>query len=887
MTELESGLLTWSEGLADWQRDVLRRLALGETLTSAELRGYADAAIAAELAKEAAWYQRPDAGEGADFAPLDTMHLRATVAGADPVTIEKILHVEGANNLAPGTALEFVPAGLTIVAGLNGTGKSGYTRILKQLAVSRGAERVLANAFHPDVAPKAVVTYAVGGLTGQEHTWEDGAARTETPLQRVRVFDSRAAAVQLSGSTDVAYVPPALQVIADYSQTLQGIASIISQDLNQVELQKREWPELSRDDGLAIFDHLGEAESLDALHATVVLTEDEVVELDGIPAQLGALAASDPAALAVQARGRATQLTTLAGKAEVIAAKITPEAIEASIGLRDGLDSAQAAAEEAAKLVQADGASESVGGDAWKEMWNAAKAYVEADGSHIFPALDADAVCPLCQQTLDAVAGERFRDYAAFMSSEAQAALVIARSLRIADLAQFGDLPIEDLADAGTLELVAVYDEGLGSRLRTLHERAVALRDSLAGVGQVEPDDEDDPLHQGLADVAAALRAHAQAETDKADVLAATGDTAAAATRLKERQDALSLRQDIAAKKVEIGAQHDRVIREQRLRAALRACDTSSASRKSTQLAQDYVAKVCDRFAVEAQALGLDRVPVELVFDGTSRGVSKIKVALKNAPSDISVASVLSEGEQRVAAIAGFFADLAESGDTSTLVFDDPVSSLDDEYRAKVARRLLEEAESRQVLVFSHDFTFIQYLYEVKDDLDLEKAAAGLPTVLDINYLHINRGPSGAGLVTTDQQWRHVPLREQIGRLKSRIQAVRPLHSSGDMVAYEKEARDIAGAIRETWEMFVEQVLLNRVVSRHERGVHTQRLAAVVDLDAQDIARVDLGMRLESRFMTGHAAPTTDSSAPQGPDWLAAELDAIDTFRGEVHRRRS
>lgn len=271
-------------------------------------------------------------------------------------------------------------------------------------------------------------------------------------------------------------------------------------------------------------------------------------------------------------------------------------------------------------------------------------------------------------------------------------------------------------------------------------------------------------------------------------------------------------------------------------------------------MSQGYVDKVCTQFEAEAITLGLQRVPVALAFDGSSRSVSYVKVGLKGAPQ-IAVASVLSEGEQRVTAIAGFFADLTESGDHSALIFDDPVSSLDQEFRVRVAQRLLEEADKRQVLVFTHDFAFVQYLYEEKQIRDKERVAAGGDATADLGYRHIARTPDGAGSLTDAQVWRHVSVKERIGRLKARHQAAAVLYRNRDLIAYEKEARDIAGSLRETWEVFVEQELLNGVVRRHERGVHTQRLDKLVDLTVADIAAVDLGMTVESRYMTGHAAP--------------------------------
>ena len=112
------------------------------------------------------------------------------------------------------------------------------------------------------------------------------------------------------------------------------------------------------------------------------------------------------------------------------------------------------------------------------------------------------------------------------------------------------------------------------------------------------------------------------------------------------------------------------------------------------------------------------------------------------------------------------------------------------------------------------------------------------------------------------------------------------LYRNGDITAYEKELRDIVGSLRDTWEVFVEQELLNNVVARHQRSVQTQRLSKLTDLTNEDIASVDLGMAVASRYMTGHAAPGTDGSAPQGPDWLIAEVNAFTTFRDAVLARR-
>jgi energy-coupling factor transporter ATP-binding protein EcfA2 len=886
MGDLEDGLLNWSLNLDDWKRDLLRRLAAGEIISSIDLRTYADAAERNELEKESPWFSEPELGDPTEFVPLDATHLTATVEGGDPVRITKLVHIHGANDLARSATLEINPVGLTVIAGSNGSGKSGYTRILKQVAASRASEEVLPNAFGSSAIPKAVVSYRVGDSPAQELTWESGIERVESPLQRVRVFDTKAANVHLTGSTEIAYVPSTLQVLAEYTHVLQQIEEVIDTDLHQLSLQNREWPALEVGLGAEVLENLGRDVALHLLQGLTPLSEEEESELAAIPIKLRDLTASNPAALAVQARQRAGQLATLARNLEVIEAKVSADAFSASKKLQADLVAAEEKAKEARRLVEAEGVTNGTGGDAWQEMWNAARAFAEADHEHGFPDPSEDAKCPLCQQDLDENAKDRFVRFASFMSGEAQTALVTARALRNADSDALRALPLDSIITQDLVDLVGTYDSDVSKTLLPAIAEATRIRQVLVG-GSDEDASDFNPVTLSITLAAAikALRDAATSEISAAESLAATDASAVAAAQLEARLEALKVRQGLVAELDAISAQHDRVIRRSRLAASKSSCNTGVASRKNSELSSSYVEKVCRRFEEEAKNLGIQRVPVELIFDRSARGVSYIKVSLKGAPQ-ILVSSVLSEGEQRVTAIAGFFADLTESGDLSTLVFDDPVSSLDQEFRVKVAQRLLEEAEHRQVLVFTHDVSFVQYLYEEKKFRDKAARAAGQQPAPDIDYLHIGRSGDGAGVLTTAETWRHVSVKERIGRIKQRIQSASVLYRNNDRIAYESEGRDIAGAIRDTWEAFVEQELLNAVVTRHDRRVQTQRLEELLDLNDTDIATVDLGMSIHSRFMTGHASPVSDSSAPMSPEDLEAEVKRLEELKKTVHDRR-
>ncbi len=83
---------------------------------------------------------------------------------------------------------------------------------------------------------------------------------------------------------------------------------------------------------------------------------------------------------------------------------------------------------------------------------------------------------------------------------------------------------------------------------------------------------------------------------------------------------------------------------------------------------------------------------------------------------------VLSEGEQRVHALALFFAEL-ETCSQSVLVFDDPVSSFDYNYIANYCARLrdfVRKHPSRQIIILTHNWEFFVQLQTTLNQASLD-----------------------------------------------------------------------------------------------------------------------------------------------------------------------
>jgi ABC-type sulfate/molybdate transport systems ATPase subunit len=106
---------------------------------------------------------------------------------------------------------------------------------------------------------------------------------------------------------------------------------------------------------------------------------------------------------------------------------------------------------------------------------------------------------------------------------------------------------------------------------------------------------------------------------------------------------------------------------------------------------------------------------------------------------------------------------LGPVNDKSTVVLDDPVSSLDHERRNIVAHRLAECARDRQVIFFTHDLVFVHML----------KAAAGKHGV-GVTDREIRRVGTTAGYCRNKTPAKAMTVKALVGELKAHQQECAP-----------------------------------------------------------------------------------------------------------------
>ena len=302
---------------------------------------------------------------------------------------------------------------------------------------------------------------------------------------------------------------------------------------------------------------------------------------------------------------------------------------------------------------------------------------------------------------------------------------------------------------------------------------------------------------------------------------------------------------------------------------------TNAITQKSTAVTKTAVSKkLKQRFKDELTDLGFRHVEVELTEAGGAEGVLYHKLILTRAPG-VELPKVVSEGEQRCLSIAAFFAELSTADDPSGIVFDDPVSSLDYRWREGVARRLAEEAKTRQVIVFTHDVVFLLLLRQFAEEQGVSQ--------LD---QHVHQLSKGAGVCAEELPWVAMPVRKKVGYLRKEWQAADKLSRDGHQASYEKEAKYLYGFLREAWERAVEEVLLCGVIERYRPGVQTQQIGMIADITDGDCRTVDSAMTKCSKWLPGHDKAAAARAPVPEPSELKADIEALESWVDAVRKRR-
>lgn len=844
-------VFAWALSRPWWQQKALARIAKGEVLGAQDHEE-----IARSLFEEPE--SAPSGGWFAQLAP-------AQATKDEPVRILAVRGLANVNRLAADQELTFASDGLTVVFGNNGSGKSGYARVVRSMVRTRHRAGILPDVFAQTPGQQSgEVAFTVGttertALLGQS---------ADPDLSRVAFYDEHCGDTYLTAEAEISYRPSAVQLLDDLAAVCTGVRHTI-EGWKQEASQPGALPKVDDLGPGGIFLRSLEASTSDeAVTAAIACPSDAAERLEKQINEVARLRTSDPTQEKRRLSTVANALATIADHLDALDQAIGVHAQERLDELVENAATAQAAAEVASRRTFANEPLSEVGSHAWKVLWRAAESYSKvAYPDHDFPHTTDSAVCVLCQQTLSDDAADRLARFQQFVvdttAQEAEAAQRQVARFR-ADLSGLDITPPALSSAIATLEHTEEAATGsLDSILEAFRTRKSAL---VAG-------EESEPID--VRTNVAVLREDAAGHRQRAENV----DPAGFAERLAEAEsEEQRLRDQIAMRDGRhlIEAERARLQKVAALTAKFSEANTRSITDKVGELTRTYVTEEArDRFTRETDRLGLERV----TFKATKarQGALLHKADFLNARPGARLVEVLSEGEQTALGFAGFLTEAHFDASKSALIFDDPVSSLDHMKRESVARRIVALAEERQVVVFTHDIAFTMILRKAAGESSVPFATRGIE----------QRRKVGPGFTTLDHPWTAQDAAQRIDTLRQDVAALRRNEAGMSEGDYLRETENIAGHMSQTWERVISQVLAEPLVDYKVLEVRVGKLRVVGRVTTEDVKTYDDSYSRISGWASRHDPHPELNYTPPTIDQLNAEIEVLSTWLKKVKKYQS
>jgi energy-coupling factor transporter ATP-binding protein EcfA2 len=761
----------------------------------------------------------------------------------ESVRVDSLKVGDGVNALKPGTQIDFA-SGVTVIFGENGSGKSGFVRVLKRAAGVRTAEDILHNV-RADKRPTPSGSFTVTvGAAAQTIQWnnEFGIA----PLNRMSIFDARGARLHIEDDLTYVYTPGELTLFPLVQNGVERVRTALEAAI----AARTPGPNtilVSFDRSCSIYpiiETLGAATDLDEIKKYAVLPENIDATIESLKIEIDALKSSNIQNELRRSRGRMAVVKALKTAIETAksfdVAKYGPlvQAREQASRRRDKAGS---------KAFEGLGIR-GVLSQEWRQFIQAGEEYLKENAAEAYP--NTDDPCAYCQQPLTAKAVELVRKYRDFSNNEIKTALDAAeRQLR--DYAA----PVLDLnVDLLQQQLAAEANGGADvlNQVSALVEQIKKLNVAVAARSEIHWQDKS----FSLAAAETVVSGEEARLTELVTGIQASVDQRQAALKAKQaelvelqgQKTTNTLLPQIEKRVSDAKWVGRTTIVKNNLTGVLRTL-TEAAKDASEELLNKDFGK---RFDAECKRL---RAPnVTLNFPGRQGQVTRRKLLASYKPNQ-----VLSEGEQKALALADFLAEVTSVPASSPVVFDDPITSMDYRRIHEVCDRVIALAADHQIIVFTHNIWFAAELLSKADKKNWK-------------YYDIRFEGSDAGVVTAASHPRVDTIAQVSSRVNKMIEGAEKQQGEIRSALVEKGYEELRGLC----EIVVEHEMFKGVVQRYAPNVMLTKLDKINISKLQEgIAAIVPVFEKCCRYVASHSQPIETQGIRPTLDELKADYDTV------------
>lgn len=802
---------------------------------------------------------------------FDAFKKKADQAVSSQIQICEIKNFQNVNALVPEQSLPIGP-GLTVVFGANGTGKSGYSRVLGCAGFMRGDAEVLPNVNNPncstltpfaeieieDDSGKRCVSYSPGQECIELHS--------------LHVFDVKSVHEHLVKSNKFTFSPAGLSYLTTLAEVTDKVRDRL---VNLIETHNKpeDFTTFFQGGDSSIKDmvkDLNTKTDLKSLKEASVLTDADKTQMAALDQKIAGLKTKNIPNQITDLDTTKTDLTSLKDKLNDLSKNLADDVAQ---NIQTGINEFKAA-DTLAKQLGVDQFKTDyftqTGTKSWYEFVKAAKNLAEKEQTKdkIYPQ-DGDR-CLLCHQPLSDEARKLVLKLWEFLDGEAQAAAKKATqsldkfkmTLDQIVLDFFNDQSVsyryleayDNKKETNLISTITAFIEGCKKRFESL-TKMINDKDSKITL-VVLPE-------TGAKQIESVVKI-----LDKKLEALRKSDPAKEIETLERELRTLNHKKVLNEKITEIKKYVNKLIW---LEAASKAGgSTRPITTKYNALFQEIVTGgYLKSFQKILNNLGRPiRVQVETKpRKGETFRQLKLETDSDSLPPGATPDSVLSEGEKRAVALADFLTEVALNTNSGGIVLDDPVTSLDLEWISVIASLLVNDAKNRQVVVFTHNLPFIHYLKNYSNDQGI-----------DIQMHWIKRGDNDdlPGYVFANNSPALESDYKKTGIAQQHLQKAKKLPPTEQ----ELSLKQGFGALRTTYESFIIYTLLGGVVVRWDERVSPGRLKDIVWEKDLFQKVIDKHVYL-SKFIEGHLHSDAYTPIKPTPDLLMKEIQEFDAIKKE------